>query len=242
MKDMKDVLGRAIVLTTRNNFECYQLEATRDFGMTKTQLATACGISTQGIDNVIRNTNPKKYAPHMTSFIGQRVTLTRVVLPSGGKAKIVLKWDFCKALMAYYLNKKSTKVERIINEKLKLSPGEFKVENAERVVENGLEYFVLENGDRGMSLRGLCCACKTSHGAVNQLIGKLSSPAYSDWASSFTHENIFLTHEVTKNGKRVVLLQMEFCEAVMAYFARSKKTKHYKQVVASTVLNFDLKL
>jgi hypothetical protein len=220
---MMDIYGRAIAQINHNGFNCYQLP-TGEFGMVKDELAAVCGIVKNAIAPVIKNTDARRYAPEMTPFIGVDVELTRIHFRKVGSPKVLLRWEFCEALITHYKNKASRQGEQIITrknkEKSSFSSSKIRCINAERVIENDREYFILENGEIGMSHRGLARASNEKHGTIHRLVHHVSDFPLSDEPGKFTTDNIVLSRDVIKNGKPIVLLRMDFCEAAIAYFAR----------------------
>jgi hypothetical protein len=122
--------------------------------------------------------------------------------------------DFCEAAIAYFA--------RCAEEST------IRCKNARCVEENGREYFVLPNGDRGMSKRGLARACNVNSGLIHQFIEKISKLSLPNVPEHFTKDNIVLTREATKNGHRIVILRMDFCEVAIAYFAQRAETKYVR--------------
>lgn len=235
---MKDVLGRAIVPKVYKGFNCYQLEATGEIGMSAEELSKVCGIHRTAITAVKSNTSKDCYAPQMTPFVGRDVELTRVQLASKGQPKLILKWDFCCALMSYHECKKVKEANRIINKKDKLLPGEIRCVNADRVIEDGREYFILKNGDKGMSVSGLARACSVPAQTIQNITKNLSGSIYQ-WSKPFDQESIVLSREATKKGRPVIILRLDFCEAVIAHFACRAVKRNNKKKVEIEVLNFN---
>lgn len=234
---MKDIYDRTIAQKPYKGLNCYELE-TGEIGMTKDQLAILCGVDKTAINAIIKNKSPKSYSPHMTPFIGYPVELTRAMFAHKGAPTVILKWEFCASVIAYYQHRNER--EKIKVKQTKLLQGESNSVSADRIVEDGCEYFVLKTGDRGMSQRGLARAANVTPKAIQYLIENLSSDAFSDWAKPFNQDNIVLTRDATKQGRRMILYRSGFCRAVIDHYSRSSRTKHNRRERAkSETLKFD---
>jgi hypothetical protein len=90
---------------TYNGYSCYQ---TSDgaIGMDRKNLADVCGVSTSAINHYIakRNSNEKSIPSWLIPFKGCDIVLARKQC-IGCSVKIILKWDFCFAVIKHFENK-----------------------------------------------------------------------------------------------------------------------------------------
>ena len=99
-------------------YKCYQTNA-GDIGMTKLDLAEACDVYLSSIYGLIKHTTHSSIAPWpwLQVFVGSDISLLRVWLKNGGQPKVLLKWDFCWAVINHYKNtsQKADRQYRVAN-------------------------------------------------------------------------------------------------------------------------------
>lgn len=86
--------------TIYKGFHCYQL-ITGEIGMDKEGLAKACGIDKTMINYLIKKRSSVRFSQWFSDFADRDVELARKCLHSKGKPRIIFRWDFCVAVMAY---------------------------------------------------------------------------------------------------------------------------------------------
>ena len=90
---------------TYKGYSCYQI-TNGAIGMTKRDLADACGVHESMIDHYIAKRNSKENSVPLwlAPFAGYDVVLTRKTM-SGGPPKIIFKWEFCCAVIKHHKGK-----------------------------------------------------------------------------------------------------------------------------------------
>jgi hypothetical protein len=89
-----------------NGYSCYQT-GNGAIGMDRKNLADVCGVSASTIDYYIakRNSSEKSVPSWLAPFKGCNVVLTQKSC-IGCSIKIILKWDFCLAVIKHFESKK----------------------------------------------------------------------------------------------------------------------------------------
>ena len=110
--------AKIAVSIINKGYKCYQTNA-GEIGMTKLDLAEACDVYLSSIYDLIKHTTHSSIAPWpwLQVFVGSDISLLRVWLKSGGQPKVLLKWDFCWAVINHYKNtsQKADRQYRVAN-------------------------------------------------------------------------------------------------------------------------------
>jgi hypothetical protein len=192
-------------------YNCYQTEM-GDVGMTKSALADICNVSVTSIDYIIKNIDKKTYAPWLTAFSGHDVILTRKTFASSrGKSTVILRWDFCCAVIGYYQNK-----DMIIANEVEVF----------QVVYKDYDCYQTAKGEIGMSKLNLANACGVHESAIDHLLRQINTGAnVPHWLTPFINYEVVLTRKSLKGGAPKIILKWDFCCAVIRYY-KSKIQKN----------------
>ncbi len=181
---------------------CYKTNK-GEFGMDKQSLADACKVNKESINYIMKHVGNKVFAPWLAPFIDSDIILTRQQL-TRGHPTVILKWEFCSAVMAYYQDKQAK-----IKEEIPVSLTTYQ----------GYDCYQTESGDIGVSKQSLADACNVHTSMIDQLVKHtISKPTRClVWLHPFIGTDVVLTKVWLNGGMPKLILKWDFCSAAIDY-------------------------